>query len=77
LAIECRWAEGHYDRLSDLAIDLVHSGVEVIATSGGDTVAGAAKGATGAIPIVFTSRWRCSAIPRWLGRTAIPNSRER
>jgi ABC-type uncharacterized transport system substrate-binding protein len=55
LAIEYRWAEGHYDRLSDLAIDLVHSGVEVIATSGGDTVAGTAKGATGAIPIVFTS----------------------
>src|ERR1700719_1640653 len=55
LAIEYRWAEGHYDPLSDLAIDLVRSGVEVIAASGGDTVAGAAKGATGAIPIVFTS----------------------
>jgi putative tryptophan/tyrosine transport system substrate-binding protein len=55
VAIEYRWAEGHYDRLPDLAADLVHSRVEVIATSGGDTVAGAAKGAAPAIPIVFTS----------------------
>jgi putative tryptophan/tyrosine transport system substrate-binding protein len=55
VAVEYRWAEGHYDRLPDLAADLVHSRVEVIATSGGDTVAGAAKGAAPAIPIVFTS----------------------
>jgi putative tryptophan/tyrosine transport system substrate-binding protein len=55
VAIEYRWAEGHYDRLPDLAADLVHSRVEVIATSGGDTVAGAAKGAAPVIPIVFTS----------------------
>jgi putative ABC transport system substrate-binding protein len=55
VAIEYRWAESQYDRLPDLAADLVHSGVEVIATSGGCTVAGAAKGTTGAIPIVFTN----------------------
>jgi putative ABC transport system substrate-binding protein len=55
VAIEYRWAEGYYDRLPDLAADLVHSRVEVIATSGGDTVAGAAKGAAPVIPIVFTS----------------------
>jgi len=55
LAIEFRWAEGHYDRLAELATDLVRSRVEVIATSGGDIVAAAAKAATTAIPIVFTS----------------------
>jgi putative tryptophan/tyrosine transport system substrate-binding protein len=55
LAIEFRWAEGHYDRLPELAADLVRSRVEVIVTSGGDIVAGAAKAATSAIPIVFTS----------------------
>jgi len=55
LTIEFRWAEGHYDRLPELATDLVRSKVEVIATSGGDIVAGAAKAATAAIPIVFIS----------------------
>jgi putative ABC transport system substrate-binding protein len=55
LVIEFRWAEGHYDRLPELAADLVRSKMEVIATSGGDVVAGAAKAATAAIPIVFIS----------------------
>jgi len=55
LTIEFRWAEGHYDRLADLAADLIRAHVEVIATSGGDVVAGAAKAATAATPIVFTS----------------------
>jgi putative ABC transport system substrate-binding protein len=55
VAIEYRWAEGRYDRLPDLVADLVHSRVDVIATSGGDTVAAAAKGATLTIPIIFTS----------------------
>jgi len=55
LAIQFRWADGHYDRLPELAADLVRSKVEVIATSGGDIVAGAAKAATTAIPIVFIS----------------------
>jgi len=55
LAIEYRWAEGHYDRLPELAADLVRSKPEVIVTSGGDIVIGAAKAAAAVIPIVFTS----------------------
>jgi putative tryptophan/tyrosine transport system substrate-binding protein len=55
LAVEFRWAEGHYDRLPELAADLVRSKPEVIVTSGGDIVIGAAKAAASAIPIVFAS----------------------
>src|SRR6516165_6349054 len=55
LAIEFRWAEGHYDRLPELAVDLIRGRPEVIVTSGGDIVIGAAKAATAAIPIVFAS----------------------
>src|SRR5262249_16456888 len=35
VAIEYRWAEGHYDRLAALATDLVGHKVDVIATTGG------------------------------------------
>jgi putative tryptophan/tyrosine transport system substrate-binding protein len=59
LAIEYRWAEGHYDRLSDLAIDLVHSGVEVIATSGGTPSPAPRKGQ----PARSLSSSRAEAIP--------------
>jgi putative tryptophan/tyrosine transport system substrate-binding protein len=53
LAIEYRWAESHYDRLPALAVDLVGRKVDLIATSGGDLVALAARNATSTIPIVF------------------------
>jgi putative ABC transport system substrate-binding protein len=53
VAIEYRWAEGQYDRLPQLASDLVRIGVTVIILVGGGATIAAAKTATATIPIVF------------------------
>jgi putative tryptophan/tyrosine transport system substrate-binding protein len=52
VAVEYRWAEGHYDRLPALVADLVKLDVDLIIAFGPPS-AKAAKSATATIPIVF------------------------
>ena len=51
--IEYRWADGHYERLAEIAAELVKLSPGVLVAAGGEPSAVAAKSATAAIPIVF------------------------
>jgi putative ABC transport system substrate-binding protein len=51
VAIEYRWADGHYDRIPDMVDDLVRHRVTVLAPN--TPAAHAAKRAAGNIPVVF------------------------
>jgi putative tryptophan/tyrosine transport system substrate-binding protein len=54
IAIEFRWAKGKYDRLPDLAAQLVSLKVDIIVATGLPAIQ-AAKQATGIIPIVMAT----------------------
>jgi putative ABC transport system substrate-binding protein len=54
VAIEYRWGLGQYERLPEMAVDLVRHRAAVIAATGGVLSVRAAKAATSEIPIVFT-----------------------
>jgi putative ABC transport system substrate-binding protein len=55
VAIEYRWGDNQYDRLPDLAADLVRSHVNLLVSAGGSPGALAAKAASTMIPILFVN----------------------
>jgi putative ABC transport system substrate-binding protein len=54
IAIEYRYAEGKFQRLPELAAELVGLKVDIVVVAGGDRVIRAAKSATKTIPIVIS-----------------------
>jgi len=63
LTIEYRWADGRYEKLPELAADLVTQKVDLIVAGGGNASALAAKNATQNHSHRIRYRWR----PRWQG----------
>jgi putative tryptophan/tyrosine transport system substrate-binding protein len=55
VAIEYRWGGDRYDKLQEMAADLVRRHVTAIFTAGGPGTAQAARAATSSIPIIFVS----------------------
>jgi putative ABC transport system substrate-binding protein len=55
VVVEYRWADGKFDRLPDLAAELLRLNVDVIVAAGGGQSVLAAKNLTTTIPIVMTN----------------------
>ena len=53
VAIETRWADGDYDRLKAMAVELAGRPVDLLVATGGPRAAQAARAASTTLPIVF------------------------